>query len=369
MPPEKKSETKYREIADTLDREIREGRIPEGRPFSSENELAQRFSVSRVTVRQALSLLEQNGLIQRRQGKGTFVREEPRRYKEPGYNRIGIITSAQNGHVFDAIVSGAVRVLTAGNIQVQVMRSRERMSSKRECLVQMLSAGVDGLIIEGMHTALPNPNADIYREIESHGLPVVFTNSYHPDVHAAHVTANDREAVAGLLDHLASLGHTRIGGVFSMNQLQGLWRYQGFLDGLSRNRLEYVDERILFTSMNELQLLFDQRFNAAREKLEECTAMVCFNDEIARFLEATLLRSGIRVPESISVTGVDHILYQAPTGSILTTAAHPKEEMGASAARLVLQMLATGRDAENVELRMPFIQGSTTSPPERLQIS
>lgn len=365
MVPEKKNETKYREIAAALAGEIREGRFPADRPVSSENELAQRFLVSRVTIRQALSLLEQNGLILRRQGKGTFVREEPRRYREPEYHRIGIITSTQKGHVFDAIVSGAVRILEDGNIQAQVMRSRERMVSKRECLTQMLSAGVDGLIIEGMHTALPNPNADIYREIELRGLPIVFTNSYHPDVHAAHVTANDREAVAGLVDHLAALGHTRIGGVFSMNQLQGLWRYQGFLDGLSRNRLEYADERILFTSMNEMQLLFDQRFNAAREKLEECTAMVCFNDEIARFLEVTLLRGGIRVPERISVTGVDHIRYPGLKGSILTTAAHPKEQMGECAAKLMLHMLMTGRDAEDAVLEMPFIQGNTTAPPEQ----
>jgi GntR family transcriptional regulator of arabinose operon len=270
-----------------------------------------------------------------------------------------------DGHVFDAVVSGAAYALEAGGFAAHVLRTRESMAAKRECLKHMLSIGVDGLIIEGIHTALPNPNADIYREIETRGLPVVFTNSYHPDVHAAHVTANDRQAVAGLVDHLAGLGHTRIGGVFCLNQLQGLWRYQGFLDGLDRNRLEYVDERILFTSMDEMQLLFDQRYNAAREKLEECTAMVCFNDEMARFLEVTLLRSGIKVPGRMSVTGVDCIPYPGPTGSVLTTVAHPKEEMGTSAAKLMLQMLLTGRDAENVVLGMPFVQGTTTAPPER----
>lgn len=55
--------------------EIRNGRYKPGEMLPAEDELARYFAVSRVTVRSAMSSLERDGLIQRRQGVGTFVAE------------------------------------------------------------------------------------------------------------------------------------------------------------------------------------------------------------------------------------------------------------------------------------------------------
>lgn len=63
----------YRQIADRLRHEISAGQFePTGR-LPSEAELSKRFAVSRVTVRLALDELDQEGLLERRKGKGTFI--------------------------------------------------------------------------------------------------------------------------------------------------------------------------------------------------------------------------------------------------------------------------------------------------------
>jgi GntR family transcriptional regulator len=63
----------YRQIATRLREEIATGAFePSGR-LPSEAEIGLRFSVSRVTVRQALDDLARDGLIERRKGKGTYV--------------------------------------------------------------------------------------------------------------------------------------------------------------------------------------------------------------------------------------------------------------------------------------------------------
>lgn len=71
-----KSVPLYYQIATILRRKILTGEFPPGAPLHSEEALKNEFQVSRITIRQALSLLEQEGLIVRRRGKGTFVSEK-----------------------------------------------------------------------------------------------------------------------------------------------------------------------------------------------------------------------------------------------------------------------------------------------------
>ncbi|ESR27421.1 GntR family transcriptional regulator [Lutibaculum baratangense] len=65
---------KYLELKSWLQRSILEGRFAAGTRLPSENELSQLFSVSRITVRQALDLLRECELVTSHQGKGYVVR-------------------------------------------------------------------------------------------------------------------------------------------------------------------------------------------------------------------------------------------------------------------------------------------------------
>jgi GntR family transcriptional regulator len=63
----------YLQVATTLRRRIESGQWQPGERISTLDELEREFQVARVTVRQAVELLQKEGLVQRRQGKGTFV--------------------------------------------------------------------------------------------------------------------------------------------------------------------------------------------------------------------------------------------------------------------------------------------------------
>jgi GntR family transcriptional regulator len=69
----------YFQLSELLEQEIASGRWPPDTRLPSEPDLCHRYGVSRTTVRQALGRLEQEGLISREKGRGTFVRaSEPR---------------------------------------------------------------------------------------------------------------------------------------------------------------------------------------------------------------------------------------------------------------------------------------------------
>ena len=83
----------YYQLQELLHQQIRSGRFRVGDTLPSEADLARLFGVSRIVVRQALEVLEDDGEIVRKQGKGTFV-AEPK---------------------LDLAAGGLVRVLTSDN--------------------------------------------------------------------------------------------------------------------------------------------------------------------------------------------------------------------------------------------------------------
>jgi GntR family transcriptional regulator len=70
---------RYNEVADSLRQSILSGKIIPGSQLPTERELCDLHRVSRITIRHALRLLEEERLIQRHQGSGTFVSPKPSR--------------------------------------------------------------------------------------------------------------------------------------------------------------------------------------------------------------------------------------------------------------------------------------------------
>src|SRR3546814_19780295 len=73
----------WRQIAETLEKDIREQVYEPGQRLPTEAELAERFSVNRHTVRRGIAFLEQEGVLRVEQGRGTFVQERMVDYR-PG---------------------------------------------------------------------------------------------------------------------------------------------------------------------------------------------------------------------------------------------------------------------------------------------
>lgn len=78
----------YQQIAGTLRRGIMTGQLVDGQPLAPERQLAQQFGVSVVTLRKALQLLANDGMLRRRQGSGNYVSARADPEQKYGFFRI-----------------------------------------------------------------------------------------------------------------------------------------------------------------------------------------------------------------------------------------------------------------------------------------
>ncbi|GGR91743.1 GntR family transcriptional regulator [Deinococcus sedimenti] len=82
----------YVQVAQGLTQRIDSGQLRPGSALPAERDLAAHLGVSRVTIRQALALLAQQGLLTRRHGSGTFVTPPPRPGDLPA-RTLGLLSS------------------------------------------------------------------------------------------------------------------------------------------------------------------------------------------------------------------------------------------------------------------------------------
>jgi DNA-binding LacI/PurR family transcriptional regulator len=93
------------------------------------------------------------------------------------------------------------------------------------------------------------------------------------------------------------------------------------------------------------------------------TALVAFNDISALGAMIALREAGLAIPEDVSVMGFDDIEFASVAYPPLTTIRQPLQEMGATAAEILLRKLAKDEVVEDICLRPELIMRSSTCPP------
>jgi GntR family transcriptional regulator of arabinose operon len=342
-------EPKYQLVARQLRHDIATAQYRDGDALPTEAELKQKFAVSRQTVRQAISLLENDGLVIRRRGSGTYVSHGAR--KHGGVLSVGVITTYITDYIFPSIVRGVESALSAESCIMSLSATYNRTDHERSLLLRVLESPLDGLIVEGTKTALPNPNTALYGQLWERNIPVVFINGYYPQLpNAIYVVTDDLGGGRMAAAYLADRGFTRIGGLFKSDDMQGHLRYQGYSAELQARGLRVRDETVCwFTTENKRRFLRDETAANFLNSLKNgVDAVVCYNDEIALELMEVLGEQGLSVPGDISIVSFDNSAYAAVCHPKLTTLAHPKDEFGRVAAEKLMNMMAGRKEMSAV---------------------
>ncbi len=331
---------KYQMVADTLRAGILSGKYQ--RTLPAEQALCTQFLVSRQTVRQALSLLEAEGLIDRRQGSGSHIREK----KEPAAGRrlsIAVVTTYISDYIFPSILREIEAVCSENNSAPLLFATQNQFSNERRILQTLLEMEqLDGVLVEGTKTGLPNPNIPLYREMLEKGIPLVFMHGNYAELPDT-LSVLDENAAGGrmLVEYLVRKGHRRIAGIFKFDDLQGRQRFAGYLDGLQEYDLPPEDKHILWysTDLKDLFLTKGAADGRMDRILSSCSAVVCYNDEIASRVISYLTDRGLSIPGDIAVVSFDDSQYSEMSTPRITSLSHGQYNVGRLAAELLFRHL------------------------------
>lgn len=333
-----KKQPKYMELVNWIREQVESKKFSPGQKMYSENRLKDMFHVSRQTVRHAVAILEEEGVLVRKRGSGTYV-SDIRQENLENKTRIAVVTTYVDGYIFPKTIQGIEEVLFEKGYSVQIAFTNNQVSREKTILEDILSRNeVAGVIAETTKSGLPNPNLSLYGTLQKRGIPILFINSYYPQLSAPHVSLNDRMAGMRAVEYLIERGHRKIGGIFKLDDGQGHMRYAGYLDAMGKAGIEIDDSRIVWIDTDMMKHLGEYR-NLLISRLKGCTAAICYNDQIGAEAASILNSVDIRVPEDISLVSIDDSELALMGDVALASIPHPKDKLGEKAALNLLKMI------------------------------
>lgn len=334
----KQREAKYISLLNWLKEKINLGELHTGDKLYSENELSEMFHLSRQTVRHAIGILEEEGFVERVRGSGTYVGSYKGSARKQTMN-IAVISTYVDGYIFPPTLQGIVQTLSAAGYMTQIAFTSNRVENERKILQGLLEKeNVDGVIVEATKSSLPNPNLEYYRELQRRGVALLFFNCKYPELDVPIVALDDIRAGEDAVRFLLENGHRKIGGIFKADDGQGKLRYAGYVNALLEANLGIDDRKILWIDTEDQKNLKNISSSILR-RLMDCTAVFCYNDEVAFGLVELLQKEGFRVPAQLSIVSIDASDLSLLAEPKITSIPYPMEELGKKAAENMIKLI------------------------------
>lgn len=328
---------KYFTLMEELKEEIISGRIQPGEKLPSENQFTVQYSLSRHTVRKALSLLEQEGYIEACHGKGTFCSEKMRHMKKS--RNIAVVTTYISDYIFPRLIQGMDNVLSEQGYSIILKNTGNSRQKEAKCLEELLQKDIDGLIIEPSKSQLSCRHPGLYENLEKYQIPYIFIQGIYTEMKdKPHILMDDARGGYLVTKYLLEQGHRRITGFFKADDIQGIQRHKGYVRALQEAGIPYDPDLVVWFHTEDRRSKPSMMVKEMVKTGSLPHGIVCYNDQIAVQVIESLEDCGLQVPKDISVTGCDNSLY-AQRGTGITTIAHPQERLGEMAAELILEKI------------------------------
>lgn len=317
---------KHAHLRSVLSSLIQDGTWANGQKLPSEAQLSSKYGVSRTTIIRALRDMEQDGLVTRRQGAGTFVSNN-----RNGQQTIGIlIPGLATDDIFLSIQRHIFRQSSRFNWQVltgEVLLPGDTDAAGHAPVVaakKLVQSGVCGVIMVPHHVDGQSDkcNESMLNVFLNAKLPVVlldrdFREAPHRSAYDL-VSLDNSRAGFELGCHFLERGRRQLvyfGNPHAYPSTHA--RISGIRKALALQNLSLPDERIVDAS--------EEGFSAIVKNVEEgaVDGVVCNSDHDAALFMRRCLEAGLTIPDQVSIAGFDNQPVARLLTVPLTTVAQP----------------------------------------------
>ncbi|MEY9966552.1 LacI family repressor for deo operon, udp, cdd, tsx, nupC, and nupG [Streptacidiphilus sp. MAP12-16] len=289
--------------------------------------------------------------------------ERPTRLRQRSAGLIGLITPELSNPIFPAFTQVIEQVLTRYGYTPVLCTQTPGGSTEDELVELLVERGVTGIVfISGLH-ADTTADTERYAKLIGQGVPFVMINGYSPKIAAAFISPDDRAAMQMAVQHLAGLGHQRIGLAVGPARFVPVERkLEGFAEAM-QSQLGLTEAAAAALVQHSLFSVEGGQAAAGALLDRGCTAIVCGSDLMAFGAIRAARSRGLSVPGDVSVVGFDDSPLIAFADPPLTTIRQPVEAMGAAAVNVLLEEIG-GNPAQRGEFVFQpelVVRGSTAA--------
>lgn len=336
----------YIQLEEEILRQVQANEIKPGEKLQSESEMMKKYDIGRSTVRMALSQLVNKGYLEKTHGKGTFCKTAI--LSEKPLN-IDVILDMSDTYFFPYYMRSISEVLTKNKCNFIVSDSKNSSDEIYKILKNILQKGTSGVILQPslVNDRIMPELEECFKAFQNAGIPCIMIDSAYNIPDASYLMMDEYRAGQMAAQYFMSLGHDKAIAVY-MDFTDSVSRVNGFCDAYSSAKKE-----------PPIKLLYDN------DKLEsdlltiiaeqKATAVFCYHDGIAVDCVHILRSNNIKVPEDISIMGVDDTVLATSCIPPLTSIIHPKQELGKMAANAILEFIRKERSCPYVNLVSPSL--------------
>jgi DNA-binding LacI/PurR family transcriptional regulator len=305
-------------------------------------EVAQKVGVSEATVSRVLN--ERPGVSEAtRQAVLTALDvlgyERPTKLRGDRARLVGLVLPELQNPIFPAFAEVVGGSLAQQGFTPVLCTQTAGGVTEADYIDLLLSHRVSGVVFAGGLYAQADAPHEHYRLLADRHLPTVMVNAAIEGLPFPRVSCDDRAAADQAMNHLRSLGHTRIGLLMGpVDHLPSQRKIAAARDVATAAGIALDPDDVV----HSLYSLEAGQASATRLLARGVTGIVCASDPMALGAIRAVRRSGRSVPHDVSVVGFDDSALMNCTDPPLTTVRQPIEPMGRMVIDLLVGQMAGG---------------------------
>lgn len=278
-----------------------------------------------------------------------------------GRSRIlGIIVENITNPFFPELISSFEEIAVANGYEILVSSTNSNAQQLTNCVRRMLERKVEGVAVLTFGGEEP-----VLDQLEIHNMPIVLAEFHLDDPKVSTILLDYSAGIHAAVAHLVELGHTSIGFLAGPHTLHSaITRLNAFRQTMHEANLKVHKDWII--ECDHTLKGGVAGFSKLMTLKSRPTALICSNDMTAIGVLRAVYMAGLRVPEDLSVIGLDDIDFAEFTLPPLTTIRLSRAEL-AKAAFDALRLQA--EEAANPAIQREFlvstsliVRGSTAAP-------
>ncbi len=281
-----------------------------------------------------------------------FVPSAAARAINSGRTRIvGALIPTLDNAIFARFLDAVEKHLAPHQLSLIVATTNGDTATERQKAQNLVDIGAEGLIVSGIHHS-----QDFLDLVARNQLPVIVTSYFDAQYCLPTIGYDNHVAASVAAAHLHELGHTEIAVIHGPRHSND--RTSARIAGLEAAGLM---TKLVF---HEVDLSIEGGCSAVRALVssgERVSAILCLSDVLAMGALFELDRAGLKVPQDMSVMGIDDLPGSSFTAPALTSVRLPVQEMGARAAAALAAWVEQGQVPEPAALASNLVVRQSTA--------